>query len=100
MYLKYFYNKNLAQASYMVGCAKTGEALIVDPGRDSQQYLDAATQEDLRITHVTETHIHADFVSYEQPLYFVTPTVDAMHEALKALRAISIDNVLGTSWAT
>lgn len=63
MILKYFYDKSLAQASYMVGCAKTGEAMIVDPARDVQQYLTAAEQEGLRITHVVETHIHADFVS-------------------------------------
>ncbi len=68
MLLRYFYDKNLAQASYMVGCAKTGEALIIDPSRNIQQYLDAAEQEDLRITHVTETHIHADFVSGSREL--------------------------------
>lgn len=63
MLLKYFYDKALAQASYMVGCAKTGEAMIVDPMRDVEPYLRAAAQEGLRITHVAETHIHADFVS-------------------------------------
>lgn len=68
MLLKYFYNKKLAQASYMVGCVKTGEALIVDPARDIQQYLAAAAEEGLRITHVTETHIHADFVSGSREL--------------------------------
>src|SRR6185436_8776364 len=41
----------------------TGEAIIVDPNRDIAQYLAAAAAERLRITHVTETHIHADFVS-------------------------------------
>lgn len=68
MLLKYFYDTNLAQASYMVGCAKTGEALIVDPARDIQPYLDAAAQEGLQITHVAETHIHADFVSGSREL--------------------------------
>lgn len=63
MILRYFYDDKLAQASYMVGCAKTGEALIVDPMRDSRPYLDAAKKEGLRITHVAETHIHADYVS-------------------------------------
>ena len=63
MLLKYFYDKDLAQASYLVGCAATGEALVVDPARDITPYLQAAAQENLRITHVTETHIHADFVS-------------------------------------
>lgn len=63
MLLKYFYDDKLAQASYMVGCAKTGEALVIDPMRDITPYLRAAEKEGLRITHVAETHIHADFVS-------------------------------------
>jgi hydroxyacylglutathione hydrolase len=63
MILKRFYDEKLAQASYLVGCAATGDALVVDPGRDVEQYVDAAAQEGLRLTHVTETHIHADFVS-------------------------------------
>lgn len=63
MLLKYFYDDKLAQASYMVGCAATGEALVIDPSRDITPYLKVAEQEGLRITHVTETHIHADYVS-------------------------------------
>jgi hydroxyacylglutathione hydrolase len=63
MFLKRFYDESLAQASYLIGCAATGEAIVVDPNRDVQPYLDAAKAEKLRITHVTETHIHADFVS-------------------------------------
>lgn len=63
MILGRFYDEKLAQASYLVGCAATGEALIVDPNRDVEQYIEAARAEKLRITHVTETHIHADFAS-------------------------------------
>jgi hydroxyacylglutathione hydrolase len=63
MILKHFYDAKLAQASYLVGCAATGEALVVDPSRDVEPYLEAAEREGLQITHVTETHIHADFVS-------------------------------------
>ncbi len=63
MLLKRFYDTTLAQASYLIGCAATGEALVVDPNRDIEQYLEAATAEGMRITHVTETHIHADFAS-------------------------------------
>ena len=63
MFFRQFYDTPLAQASYMIGCQRTGEAVVVDPNRDVQQYLDTATKEGLRITHVTETHIHADFVS-------------------------------------
>jgi hydroxyacylglutathione hydrolase len=62
----------LAQASYLVGCAKTGEALVLDPMRNIAPYLRAAEKEGLRITHVTETHIHADFVSGSRELAAAT----------------------------
>lgn len=68
MLLKYFYDEKLAQASYLAGCAATGEALVVDPMRDITPYLEAARKEGLRITHVAETHIHADFVSGSREL--------------------------------
>ncbi len=63
MLLKYFYDKPLAQASYMIGCQRTREAVVIDPMRNITPYLLAAAEEGLTITHVTETHIHADFVS-------------------------------------
>src|SRR5690606_26775315 len=63
MFFQRLYDAGLAQASYIVGCQATGEALVVDPIRDIAQYLDVAAKEGLRITHVSETHIHADFVS-------------------------------------
>lgn len=72
MLLKYFYDDKLAQASYLVGCAKTGEALVIDPMRNVLPYLRAAEKEGLRITHVTETHIHADFVSGSRELSAAT----------------------------
>ena len=68
MLLKRFYDEKLAQASWLVGCAATGEALVVDPNRDVEQYIRAAEKEGMRITHVTETHIHADFVSGSREL--------------------------------
>src|SRR5215475_8047422 len=75
MLLKYFYDKLLAQASYMVGCAETGEALVIDPARDIRPYLQAARDEGLRITHIAETHIHADFVSGSRELSAATGAV-------------------------
>ncbi|MCB0017777.1 MAG: MBL fold metallo-hydrolase [Anaerolineales bacterium] len=63
MLLKYFYDQALAHASYMVGCQRTNEAIIVDPGRDIEQYLEAAAAEDMTIVGMAETHIHADYVS-------------------------------------
>ena len=63
MLFRRFYDAKLAQASYLIGCQQTGEAVVVDPNRDVKQYLDSAAAEGVRITHVTETHIHADFIS-------------------------------------
>jgi len=63
MILRTIYTDELAQASYLVGCSATGEALIIDPTRDIEQYIQIAASKDLHITAVTETHIHADFVS-------------------------------------
>jgi hydroxyacylglutathione hydrolase len=75
MLLTYFYDRSLAQASYLVGCAATGEALVIDPSRDIRPYLQTAAQEGLRITHITETHIHADFVSGLRELAAATRAV-------------------------
>jgi hydroxyacylglutathione hydrolase len=72
MILERFYDDKLAQASWLVGCAATGEALVVDPHRDVEVYVSAAVAEGLRITHVTETHIHADFVSGARELAAAT----------------------------
>jgi hydroxyacylglutathione hydrolase len=63
MFFKRFYDDNLAQASYMIACEKTREAIIIDPNLDVAQYARAAGVQRARITHVTETHVHADFVS-------------------------------------
>jgi hydroxyacylglutathione hydrolase len=66
--LKRLYDDGLAQAGYVIGCDVTGEAVVVDPLRDVTPYLDTAQAEGLRITHVTETHVHADFVSGSREL--------------------------------
>lgn len=54
---------NLAQYAYLIGCQRTGEAILFDPERDVDRYLDVAAREGVRITAVAETHIHADFLS-------------------------------------
>ncbi|MBD3919737.1 MBL fold metallo-hydrolase [Paenibacillus sp. PR3] len=63
MFIRSFFDENLAHMSYLVGCQRTGEAIVVDPARNVKPYLEAAKKEGLRITAATETHIHADFVS-------------------------------------
>ncbi|MFH1303755.1 MAG: rhodanese-like domain-containing protein [Planctomycetota bacterium] len=63
MLLKYFYDQKLAHASYLVGCQKTKEAIVIDPGRDIDQYREMAQREGVNLVAVAETHIHADYVS-------------------------------------
>jgi glyoxylase-like metal-dependent hydrolase (beta-lactamase superfamily II)/rhodanese-related sulfurtransferase len=61
-----FYLGCLAHASYLIG--SEGIAAVIDPQRDVEIYLDAAREHGLRITHIIETHLHADFVSGHQEL--------------------------------
>ena len=68
MFVKRFFEPSLAQASYLIGCQQAGEAIVIDANRDVEAYIQAAAQEGLRITHVTETHIHADYVSGSREL--------------------------------
>ena len=63
MFFRQYFEPKLAQYAYLVGCQQTKEALIIDPLRDIDQYIEAAEQEGLTITAVAETHIHADFLS-------------------------------------
>lgn len=53
----------LAISSYLVGDERTGEAAVIDPTRDVEDYLTFARDNDLHIRHILETHVHADFVS-------------------------------------
>lgn len=68
MLFRRFYEDSLAQASYLIGCQATGEAVVIDANRDADLYLRAAAAEGVRITHVTETHIHADYLSGSREL--------------------------------
>lgn len=63
MLFRQIFDPKLAQYAYLIGCQKTGEAVIVDPERDIDRYVALAESEGLRITAVAETHIHADFLS-------------------------------------
>jgi hydroxyacylglutathione hydrolase len=58
-----FFDEGLAQASYLVGCDRTGEAVIIDPRRDVDIYVSLARQHGWTIVAAIETHVHADFVS-------------------------------------
>ena len=63
MLLRQIFDPKLAQYAYLVGCQATGEALVIDPERDVDQYIQATEAEGLTLTAVAETHIHADFLS-------------------------------------
>ena len=66
MYFEQFYLGCLAHASYLLG--SEGEAAVVDPQRDVDIYLKAAEEQKLKICHIFETHLHADFVSGHKEL--------------------------------
>ena len=66
LYFEQFYLGCLAHASYLLGSG--GEAVVVDPQRDVEIYLEAAAQHQLKIRHIFETHLHADFVSGHKEL--------------------------------
>jgi hydroxyacylglutathione hydrolase len=63
MILKQFYLNCLAHASYLIGDEQTGEAAVVDPQRDIDQYIAFAAEHQLQIKHVFLTHLHADFIA-------------------------------------
>ena len=66
MYFEQFYLGCLAHASYML--ASEGGAVVVDPQRDVEIYLEAAKKQNVKIRHIFETHLHADFVSGHKEL--------------------------------
>src|ERR671930_892389 len=66
MHFKQFYLGCLAHASYLIGA--DGEAAVVDPQRDVEQYLQEAAAHGFQITYIMETHLHADFVSGHREL--------------------------------
>ena len=63
MLFRMIYDDKLAQAAYLIGCQRSGEAIVVDPERDVDRYIGAAAKEGLKVVAVAETHIHADFLS-------------------------------------
>jgi hydroxyacylglutathione hydrolase len=61
MYVQQFFIRGLAHSSYLLGGA--GTCAIIDPRRDVHCYIDAAKEMGMKITHILETHLHADFIS-------------------------------------
>ena len=63
MFFRQVTDAALAQNAYLIGCQRTGEAVIVDPERDVDRYVALAAEQGFRLTAVVETHIHADYLS-------------------------------------
>ena len=61
--LRRFFNPRLAQSSYLIACSTSREGIVIDPHRNIEVFVAAAAADGVRITAVTETHIHADFLS-------------------------------------
>ena len=72
MFFQHIYDKSLAQASYFIGCQKAGVAAVIDAKRDVDTYLEIAQQNNMKITHILETHIHADFLAGSRELAALT----------------------------
>ncbi len=72
MFFERVYDKSLAQASYVIGCQKMGVAAVIDAKRDVDTYLQIAKANQLKITHIFETHIHADFLAGSRELAALT----------------------------
>ena len=63
MFLRQITDPSLAQNAYLIGCQRSGEAIVIDPERDLDRYFAVAAENGLRIAAVAETHIHADYLS-------------------------------------
>lgn len=63
MFLRQITDSSLAQNAYLIGCQRSGEAIVIDPERDLDRYFQVAAENGLRITALADTHIHADYLS-------------------------------------
>ena len=81
MFTEQFFIEGLGCASYIVGCEAKGIAAVIDPDRDVQKYLEAAKSRGLKITHIIETHLHADHVSGNSDLAARTGAEIYLHES-------------------
>lgn len=72
MFFQQIYDKTLSQASYLIGCQAHKTAIVIDAKRDVDTYLQIAKENKLEITHIAETHIHADFLCGSRELAELT----------------------------
>src|SRR5579872_2144067 len=98
MFFRQFYDEWLAQASYMLASTETKEALVVDPRRDVDVYLAIAAEHEFRIVAVTETHIHADFLSGSRELAAATGAKLYLSAAGGSANAYLRDRLDSVAW--
>jgi len=102
MIFQQLHNEESGCLSYLIGCGEAGEAVIVDPGRDRvDDYLRLARKKGLRITHLLETHTHADHISGSRDLAALTKAAVVLHRSSAAVfDHVSVDDgdelVIGT----
>lgn len=101
MYFKQISVEGMGCLSYLIGCPQAKVACVVDPKRDVQEYIDLARENGMKITHIFETHMHADHVSGNQELcsrtgaeicFMEGTPVTFKHTALKEGQIINIGN--------
>ncbi|MBI2910629.1 MAG: MBL fold metallo-hydrolase [Chloroflexi bacterium] len=85
MYFKQFLHDATGCSSYFVASRQSREATVVDPQIDIQPYLDLAGERGYRITHVVDTHLHADHISGNRALAAATGADVCLHESADAL---------------
>jgi len=86
MIFQQFLHEEAGCLSYLIGCAQAGEAAVVDPGRGRvDEYIRLARKRGLRITHIIETHTHADHISGNRDLAAATGASIVLHHSAKAL---------------
>ena len=102
MFFKQFVVEGMGCLSYLIGCPQGRVACVVDPKRDVQDYIEEARTQGMRITHIFETHIHADHVSGNRELqertgaeiYFMEGTpVEFPHREVKDGEELALGNV-------
>jgi hydroxyacylglutathione hydrolase len=81
MYFNQIAVPGLGCLSYVIGCPRAKAMAVVDPKRDVQDYLTIAREEGMQITHVINTHVHADHVSGDQELRLATGADIYIHES-------------------
>ncbi len=80
MYFEQITTPGLGCFSYILGCPRAGVAAVVDPRRDIGVYLEAVKAHGMRVTHIFETHVHADHVSGARELARATGAKIYIHE--------------------